>query len=236
MLPRNIVALADAFGRLSFDPQRTYVARNLGDVDPWHNILVPLSRIAQANPAEFTRTLAQKVVPVGGWAVRGGAKIVAELLDPQSTHPAFRAMQSAGLNFLRQHNVPNNRLNSYEWEFWIDGRGRTEPWLTGRPTPTEAQAPIRDLEPGETRRVVQITNEPDSNLIYVEQDPNGGYRTVIDASQSDADPTRVRNSWQTEPTLNCLYTKIGIGFQAPTYWYDPELAPYFPLPKSDLLP
>jgi hypothetical protein len=90
------------------------------------------------------------------------------------------------------------------------------------------------LRSGETRRVTQLTSDPDSNAILVRQNGNDRYCALIDAKYSDEDPRRVPNEWKFAASLYELYIQIGLAMQVPTYWYDPELEPYFPLPRPKI--
>lgn len=225
----ELVAKMDRFGRFTFAPLE--YRGDSGEI--WSGIIGPLYPIAQADPGAFVTDLARTVVPAGGWAVYGGSHAVFELLGGNFRHPAADELMDESLEFLRSRGVPNLRLTGYEHQFWVEHRGRTEQWLTGRPRPTRAAAPIADLRPGEERFLAQIFPEPDSNLVLVRRGGEG-YIAVIDAKFSDDDPRRSRRDWKGARTLDDLYWDIGTTFQVPTYWHAPELGPYFPLPRPQL--
>jgi hypothetical protein len=104
-------------------------------------------------------------------------------------------------------------------------------WVPRLPIPSQEEAPIAALLPGESRRVAQLTSEPDSNVILVRRNGDGRYCALIDAKWSDEDPRRVQNEWKSAGSLYELYITIGLALQTPPHWCDSELEPYFPLPR-----
>ena len=227
-LPANIVELMEQFGRFEFDPRRA------GNIDPgavYEDIVGPLYQLSTSDAPGFVAELAAAVVPVGGWAVYGGERLVKELFTGDLDDPSYHAMMSAALDFLRSLGLPNSRLNSYEWSFWLEHKGRTEPWLVARPLPTPDQAPIRELGIGEERRVAQLDALADSNLIYVRRRREGGFEAFVDARRSDDDPARGQFPLYQSNSLHDLYRQIAESLQVPPYWCDREIEPYFPYPK-----
>ena len=85
----------------------------------------------------------------------------------------------------------------------------------GPPASLGDSAVITELKKGELRRVVQIFPETDSNVIFVRRDDDK-FVSVIDARQSDEDPTRVLNDWLVSDDLPDLYRQIGESFQGPS--------------------
>jgi len=71
-------------------------------------------------------------------------------------------------------------------------------------------------------------------VILVQRQDDGQYCTLIDARQSDEDPRRTQREWKSAGSLHELYVEIGLSMQTPTYWYDAELEPYFPLPQPKI--
>ena len=67
-----------------------------------------------------------------------------------------------------------------------------------------------------------------------ERKSDGQYCALIDARRSDEDPRRVQNEWKFAASLYELSIQIGLAMQVPTYWYDSELEPYFPLPRPKI--
>jgi hypothetical protein len=122
-LPPDIVQIMAAVGRFEFDPQG-----DDADAKVVSEIFPTLYPIAQSNPDEFIAALAGAVVPVGGWAVYGGAKTVFNLLGRKVDHPDYRSMLSTGLHFLRDRGASKGDLDSYEWEFWVQNEGGPESW------------------------------------------------------------------------------------------------------------
>ena len=227
-LPSDIIRMMERFGRFEFDPQESSEddARDIGSLEP------ELYPFASADPDGFLVALAEAVLPVGGWAAYGAERIIRSLLGPSvSQHPSYNAIMSASLAFLRTNGVPPMRLNDYEWGYWSANGGTIDTWLPRRPTPSQDEAPITALQPGETRRVTQLTSKRDSSAILVRRDGDGRYCALIDNKWSDEDPRRVQREWKFAESLYELYIQIGLAMQVPTYWYDRELEPYFPLPR-----
>lgn len=231
-LPSDVVSLMHRFGRHEIDPMNS--PREPGSV--WRDLVQPLHPAAQADPAAFVTALAERVLPVGGWAVYGAMRTVTELLPSDFRHPARDALFDAALSFLRTRGVPPNMLNGYEWRHWCAVRADGEAWLEGHPMPTVEQAPIRPLASDELRPVVRLSADRDANIIYVERHPDGGYRSVVEARWSDEDLRRSRAEGIRAQTLPLLYRALAESFQTPTYWFDPELGPYFPLDRPRLDP
>jgi hypothetical protein len=71
-------------------------------------------------------------------------------------------------------------------------------------------------------------------VIFVRQNDDGHYCGLIDAKQSDDDPRRTQWEWKSAASLHDVYVEIGLSMQTPTYWYDLELAPYFPLSEPTI--
>lgn len=123
-LPPDIVSRMTDFGEYEFSPQTSRQ-------DPsyiWSGIVAPLVPLAQQDPAGFLRDLADAVLPAGGWAVFGGARLVKEVLDGGSDDPSYAAMMSASLDFLRANGISMMHINGYERSFWYAHKGRTESW------------------------------------------------------------------------------------------------------------
>ncbi len=230
-LPINIVSMMETFGRHEIGSSNNEV--NPGDI--WRNIVAPLMSFAQADSTAFLRALANAVLPVGGWAVYGGAHLVKEVLRGDLEDPSHHAMTAASLDFLRDCGLPQSYvLNGYESAFWSATKGKTEPWLITRPTPTPEAAPITELADGEMRRLAQLGTASDSNVFYVRRDPDGRYTAVIDAQWSDEDSRRVRRDWKTADSLYELYCEVAYSLQIPPAWFHSELEPYFPLPRPKI--
>jgi hypothetical protein len=96
----------------------------------------------------------------------------------------------------------------------------------GDGVPSVEEAPISAVEPDHTRKVAQLTAEPDSTFILVGAATAGGYCALIDARRSETDPKRRQKVWKVAEGLHELYVDIGVSLQALPYWYDHELRPY----------
>lgn len=231
-LPNNIIGMMERFGRYEFNPQGS------GDdaADIWGQ-MAELSPFASADPDGFLVALAGAVLPIGGWSVYGASRTIWEFLSSSTSvhqHPSYNAIMKAAIDFLRSNGVPPMMVRGYEWNYWLDSGGTIDTWVPRRPTPPPDEAPISELRPGETRRVTQLTSVRDSNVILVRRNSDGQYCALIDAKWSDEDPRRVQNEWKSAGSLHELYIQIGLAMQIPTYWHDPELEPYFPLPQPKI--
>ena len=221
-LPTNILDQLEQLGRSSYDPQNYE--------SPWQ-LTVDMYQLSQADRDGFVADLAAVALPVGGWPVYGAMKLVLDIIDPQLDQPDFNAIVLAGLQFLRSHGVPGNRLSLNEMRLWHRSQGEDTPWLVGRPVPPDRLTP---LQPGEMRRVAQVAPGPHSNILYVRQAASDRYVAIIDGEWSDEEPRRAQNDWYEDGSLHGLYARIGHAFQTPCYWADPELEPYFPLPPPTI--
>lgn len=223
-LPGGVVSRMERFGRYEFDPMGAGIdARTV-----WSELQAPLLEFAQADPAEFAAQLVTAVLPAGGFALYGAARTIWNLLGSDFRHPSYDTVRMAALEFFRANGVPMNRLSAKDWQFWQ--AHRDEPWLVGRPRPTQQEAGITPLAPGELRRVAQVTAAPDSNVVYVRAADSAGYVALVEGRQSDIDPARGRFEWYGAPTLYDLYVRVGEAFQVPAHWVADELAPFIPLP------
>ncbi|WP_327342415.1 hypothetical protein [Streptomyces europaeiscabiei] len=225
-LPGDVVSRMERFGRFEFDP----VGTDIDASDVWGELQAPFLPFAQSDPEGFARALADAVLPAGGFALFGAARTVWNLVGSGFSSPAHHSVRMAALEFLRANGVPSNRLSADDWRFWQENRA--EPWLAGRPLPTPEEARIAPLAQGELRRIAQLTEAPDSNVVYVAAAHEGWFVAVVDARASDTDPTRGRFDWMSADTLHTLYTRIGEAFQTPVHWVADELHPYVPLPPS----
>jgi hypothetical protein len=234
-LPGNIISMMERFGRFEFNPQGSN-AEDAGSI--WIETQAPLQPFAETDPAGFLVALAEAVLPVGGWAVYGASCTLWDCfgskIDIFRQHSSYNAIMNASIEFLRANGVPPMMVRGYEWQHWVNNDGTSDTWVPRRPVPSPDEAPISTLQPGETRRVTQLTSEPDSNAILVRQNGDGRYCALIDAKYSDEDPRRVPNEWKFAASLHELYIQIGLAMQVPTYWYDRELEPYFPLPRPKI--
>ncbi|MBK6870821.1 MAG: hypothetical protein IPJ14_09690 [Kineosporiaceae bacterium] len=225
----GLAALAARFGRHEFYGQ----ASTEDPVQIQRETLIPLYPEAARDPNAFLERLRREVLPAGGWALYGADRLMWELITDKTARQSEAGLEimDASLSFLRENGVPPQRVRPYQWEHWIGTGGTIDTWLMTRPTPTHAQAPIRELAPGELRPVARLTADPQSNVILVRLAANGEHvEAIIDAPQSDDDPRRTQWEWKSAPTLYELYVQIGLTHQVPTPWYDPDLEPYFPLP------
>lgn len=221
-LPADALSQLELLGRSSFDPQACE--------SPWQFVaaMYPLS---QDDRNGFLADLAAVTVPSGGWPAYGALKLLWEMFGTDMDQPDFNAIAMAGLQFLRSHGVPPNRVSQFDLGIWHRLQGEDTPWLVGRPAPPDRLTPLR---PGEIRKVAQVVAGEHSNFIYVRRDAPDRYAAVIDGEWSEEDPRRVQNDWYAAESLHQLYIRIGEAFQVPCYWADPQLELYFPLPAPTI--
>ncbi|WP_326945086.1 hypothetical protein OG439_36195 [Amycolatopsis sp. NBC_01307] len=87
-------------------------------------LIYSLHSTAHADPALFIEKLASAVLPAGGEASRGGARVVWELLTSEHlTDPNCETMLDAGLDWLRATGVSSAHLFGYEIGRWHTTHG-----------------------------------------------------------------------------------------------------------------
>jgi hypothetical protein len=225
-LPSDIVQRMQRYGRHDYDPQK--YPDDPGAI--WTETQEPLLDFASSDPSGFLDALAQAVLPDGGWAAFGAAHTSWNLLaDDKRQGPSYEALMDASVQFLRDSGVPPMRVAGYDWDHWLQKGGTNQDWLPRKAIPQEGDAPLTQLGPGEVRRVAQMLPEHDSNLIFVRRLDDGRVEALIDARRSDDDPTRSQNSWISNTSQHALYVDLGLALQSPTFWFDPELEPFFPV-------
>jgi hypothetical protein len=198
----------------------------------WTETQEPYFPLARDNPAEFTKLLGDAVLPIGGWACFGAARTAVNLLTPENRNgPSYDSILSASLEFLRASGVPPMKLTGIEWSHWLAQGGDVDSWIP-RILPPPSSTPLTPFSVGEVRRVAQLGNAPDSNQLLVTLKDDGRYQALIDARWSDEDPTRSQSEWggYWSESIYDLYLKIALNLQAPPFWYNAELLPFFPLP------
>jgi hypothetical protein len=76
------------------------------------------------DPEGFTRELAELVLPIGGLAAYGGARLVGSLLGWYFKGPYYLAMLDASLEWRRAAGVGPSGMAPYEMDRWSETRGR----------------------------------------------------------------------------------------------------------------
>lgn len=236
-LPKNLVSMMMDFGRIEWKKVSRGRTRAVIEVPPvdsaevWSLYISPFLQLARADEGGLLTELARAVVPVGGWSAYGAERLLMEVLSrPPQDNSAFDAIMRAAVTFLRESGVPPMFVSGHEWNYWLSTGGDNRTWLTMLSAPSVEEAPIDPLPAGQVRKVAQLDSNDYSNLIYVRADAPDSYVWVSEARYSDEDPTRSQWDSETASTLYDLYLRIGYAMQIPTYWYDPQLKPFFPLP------
>ena len=230
LFPADIIDMMARVGRHEFD----LLNSQDDSVEIWTVVLEPILGFAHNDPSGFMTALAKQVTPAGGWAAYGASRVMRSLISGADLHgPAYVAIMDGAIAFLRANGVPPMRIG-YEWQHWISQGGSSYTWLPSIPAPAESETTITPLTPGELRRVAQLTDGKDSNVILVRQDDAGRYCSVIDAVWSAEDSRRVQSEGTSASTLFELYRDIGLSLQVPPFWYDAELGPFFPLPRAKI--
>lgn len=227
LLPNDFVTSMELFGRFQFDPTGTGVGRGI-DIGRIGVNEADLYFLAQPDPAAFVTAISEAVLPVGGWAVYGASRLIRSLLGFDYSDPAADVIRMAGLQWMRDNNVPPIRIAEVDWEFWLKHGGENESWLPTRPGYHPDDAPITDLAIEGARRIAQLTAEPNSNVLLAYRTGEREYLSVIDAPYSDEDPRRSQRVGIQAETLRDLYTQLGVGLQALPYWCDSELEAFIP--------
>jgi len=226
VLPADIVTKMDAFGRSEFYNSDVGYPGSIP-----HDIVVPLHQVAQRDPDRFIRELAEAVLPVGSWAVFGGARIVWDVLSADVAHPDYFRIMDAALDFLRSQGCPPMRVAGYQWQYWVTTRGRTEPWLPATPPPAEDDVFLTPLGVDEERLICRLWDAPDSNEIVAVRRGPDTYVAQVEARQSDDDPTRARRDLYEKSSLYDLFVQVGGAMGSPPHWYHGDLRRFFPLPE-----
>ncbi|MCM2422180.1 hypothetical protein [Streptomyces sp. RKAG293] len=226
--PPDVASRMEQFGRFEFDPTGSGIDASY----VWNELQAPFLAFAQSDPDRFAEELAEAVLPAGGFALFGASRTIWSLAGSDCRSPSYDGVRMAALEFFRSNGITTSRISPDDYRFWREHRD--EPWLVGRPRPAPDEAVITPLALGEVRPLARITAEAESNIIYVQSGPDGGYQAVVEARHSDTDPTRGHFDWLRAATLHSLYAQIGEAFQVPVHWVADELEPYIPLPPADL--
>lgn len=226
LLPPNIVTMMERFGRHEID------VRNSADdgYAVWQTTQEPLLAAATDDPAGVIAALADACVPEGGWAAYGADRTVVNLVGISPPGEAWLRILDASNDFLRANHVPPMRVPPYAWRRFIETGGTANTWLQLRPAPDRGSVPLVPLMDGETRRLVKMDPDPNSNVIYVRRDGED-LIALIDARWSDEDPTRSQSEWKRATAQYDLYLDIAWSTQV-WDWAAPEIEPFFPTPKA----
>jgi hypothetical protein len=219
-LPRDIVSIMTRYGRHRVDP---YTSGEPGPMDPGWRPIIPfeVDRSSRADPRGFVTALAEVVVPVGGWAVYGGAELALDVMDHDLEHPGYRALFEGGLQVRRDAGVPWVMLNSFDhvhWKTFHEG----EHWLPPRVPPGREAASITLLAVGEVRRIAQVRPTDDSIALFAARPAVDRYVMIL---ETEEDAGRVRGEKFATEDLYDLYLSIGQGSLA-HWWNDPEFEPF----------
>ena len=105
-----------AYGRFELAPQ---------DNDPGaFGMLEPdLYPVASGNPSQFCADLAQLVLPHGGVAAYGGARLAGSLLGWDYDDPNYWAMVDVGIEWRRALGATPAQLAPFEMQRWRETRG-----------------------------------------------------------------------------------------------------------------
>lgn len=107
------------YGQFEFDPTNS----NTDSSWIYDNLYQPYLDWAKNDPDEFTTQLAAAVLPVGGWAVYGGQRLVVDLITSRYDGTGYRSMQDAALDWLHEQGVSSGQLSGHEFERWLNTRG-----------------------------------------------------------------------------------------------------------------
>lgn len=80
-------------------------------------------RQAVADPEGFTRELAELVLPIGGLAVYGGARLAGSLLGWNFKGPYYLAMLDTSLEWKHEAGIGAPGMAPYELDRWCDTHG-----------------------------------------------------------------------------------------------------------------
>jgi hypothetical protein len=115
LLPGDLVARLEPFGRFEFDPQGSGVdAIGLPSAD------YTLMETAKADPDGFIAALSSATLPLGGWTAYGAMKLIWHLglTDPDVPHEDADSIRLAALQFVRGSGYGWEHLTLQERAFW----------------------------------------------------------------------------------------------------------------------
>ena len=225
-LPSDIVQMMERYGRHEIDVMDS-------DDDGYAVFQAtqqPLLAAAGTDPAGFIRALANACVPVAGWAVYGADRTVVNLVGSSPPGDDWLRILDGSIEFLRANYVPPIRVPPYAWKRFVDSGGTANSWLSLREAPDREATCITALSDGEVRRLVKLGPTPDANLVVLRRDGDQ-FVALIDARQSDDDPSRSRREWKRGTDLYDLYLDVAWSCQV-WDWADPEIELFFPAPRA----
>jgi hypothetical protein len=226
LLPPDILRMMERFGRHEIDI--------MGSHDDGYAVFKatqqPLIAVAGTDPAGFIRALADACVPAGGWVVYGADRTVVNLVGSSPPGDDWLRILDGSIEFLRANYVPPIRIPPYSWKRFLDNGGTANSWLSLRPAPDREATRITVLGDGEIRRLVKLGPATDANVVLLRRDGDH-YVALIDARQSDDDPSRSRREWKRGTALYDLYLDVAWSCQI-WDWADPEIEPFFPAPRA----
>lgn len=210
-------------GRLLYEPR--------SPLPPFTEFLAPTLEAARIDPERTIAEIAEAARAQGGWALYGGHRLLEDAVGLDCQHPEYLALLDAALAFLQASGCSGMCLNGHERDRWVAVHGSMASFwdMEAVATPAPGQEPpVAPLEDGELRRIAQLEDRADSNVILMQRDPEGGFTALIDAAWSDDDPRRCQNEWQRADDVHSLLRLVGESLAGLPYWTSDELRPYIP--------
>jgi hypothetical protein len=125
MLPADIVDRTLIYINHEADQQ----ASSLDSTDILELIYRPLHPLAAQDGSGFTEELAEAVLPAGGLAARGGARLIWDLIGSDGfTDPHWERMVDAALDWMHQQRYSFAQLFRYEADRWMKTHGSFNDW------------------------------------------------------------------------------------------------------------
>jgi hypothetical protein len=214
-LPPDILTRLDAYGRLrseGFQSDDYALERGFRD-------------LPQHEQERYVDALAEAVLPVGGFAVFGAAKLLTDSMFKPDDHPSYVRILLESLEIRRSARVSQVALSVNEEMLWHKHNPDAE-WLEPHIPPSPEEAVISPLAVGEEREVARYTSAPDTNRVFLVRDAENRYAAEVDMPiDRHEDPRRVRKRIAEAENPYAVLVFVGENPLA-SHWSHPELEPF----------
>jgi hypothetical protein len=194
--------------------------------------------LSQQDQEAYVDALAEAILPIGGWAVLGGADLLVKAIFEPDDRPSYVSLLLAALELKRAVRVSDIALSLYEGEFWRQHNPGHE-WLEPKSPPARPDALISPLAIGEERKVGQHTSAPTSNLVLVRRTAEDRYLAFVDQEVERGEPAkgRVEAPMREADNLYDIFVFLGESPLA-NFWNHEELEPFciYDRPRDSNLP
>jgi hypothetical protein len=185
VLPVDIVTRMESYGQTRFEGFRTFETAA---------VELEFNQLDQAGKERYVDELAATVIPVGGWAVVGGAQLLVGAMFEPEDRPSYVELMLVALQIYRDGRVSDVALSGYDMQFWRSHGGSGD-WLAPFTLPAPEAVTLTPLVVGEERELARYDSRPDANRALVRREAEDRYVVEVDRPvDRDDDPTRVRTT------------------------------------------